>query len=90
MLDMEIAVTPNPFKEIVEITIGGKDLNDNHFIISLNNREGKILRMIGIQLNKGNNHFVMERLQVLDQGSYHLKIHTIEGECIHQVALQKD
>lgn len=90
MLLMEIAIHPNPFRDFVEIKIEGEEKENSHCIISLNNPQGKILRMMGIKLERGNNHFVIERLNALDSGLYHLNIKTTDGKLIHQSTLQKN
>jgi hypothetical protein len=89
MMTAQISVSPNPFINSLQIKIDGEKNDTNHFIIRLIDKNGIILRMVGISLMKGINKITIDRLQTLSDGDYYLDVKNTEGKNVFSTKLVK-
>jgi len=84
---MEISSYPEKFSDdlVVEINAEAED----HCIIVLTNHSGRIRRMMGVNLNQGNNNIHVENVDTLESGLYHLSVKNIDSTLLYTSTLTK-
>jgi hypothetical protein len=85
-----ISVTPNPFTTVIHIEIESLDTSVNYCIVRLVDLKGKILKMIGVNVEQGSTKVSIDRLKVFPKGEYHLDVLTTDGKKIHSTSLNKE
>ena len=73
--------------ESIQVEI--RSIGYSNCIISLNNPEGKILRMMGVGICAGINQIRLDGLDSLSAGPYLLQVKDTVGECIYESDLTK-
>jgi hypothetical protein len=86
-MNMRISSYPHEFVHIVTIDISTS--KEDYCIISLSASSGNILRMLGVNLNKGQNSIPLMNLENLSPGAYYLDVKTTEGNNLYSTELLK-
>ena len=84
---MTIASLARQFEHRIDIEVLIHRTDD--FIVSLENGEGRILKMVGINLPVGLNRFWLDHLEWLSSGSYILHISNTRGNSLYTTELIK-
>jgi hypothetical protein len=84
---MTISLTPRQFSTQINIDI----LSDQrgHYVVSLQDLEGKIFSMMSLELLEGINAFSMNQLQHLSAGSYSFHFINHIGKTLYNTKLIK-
>ncbi|HEY4154892.1 MAG TPA: hypothetical protein VGM24_05685 [Puia sp.] len=84
---MEISSHPEKFSNdiIVEIRTESED----HCIIVLTNHSGRIRRMMGVNLNQGQNDIHVENVDTLEAGLYQLSVKNTDSTLLYTSILTK-
>jgi len=85
-----ISVTPNPFTNVIHIEIDCLDNDINYCVVRLIDKNGKILKMIGVNVQEGSTKISIDRLKVFPKGEYHFDVLTTDGKKIHSMLLTKE
>src|ERR1700681_1323951 len=84
---MEIATYPEKFSD--EITIEISADSEDHCIIVLSNQMGRILRMMGVNVNQGKNQIHVDNVNALEAGIYQLSVKNTDSNILHSSILTK-
>jgi hypothetical protein len=84
---MEIATYPEKFSD--DITVEISTDSDDHCIIVLSNQMGRILRMMGVNVNQGKNQIHMENVNTLEAGIYQLSVKNKQSNILYSSILTK-
>ena len=84
---MRISTYPTHFVQTVTVEINTN--RDSHCIIALTSETGKILRMMGVDLNQGHNHITIDDLDALTAGTYLLHVKNVDGDFLYDTELIK-
>jgi hypothetical protein len=84
---MEIATYPEKFSDEIVVDISA-DAED-HCIIVLSNQTGRILRMMGVNLNLGKNQIHMDNIRTLEAGIYQLSVKNKQSDILYSSILTK-
>jgi hypothetical protein len=69
---MEIATYPEKFSDDITVDISAD--SEDHCIIVLSNQMGRILRMMGVNVNQGKNQIHVDNVHSLEPGIYQLSV----------------
>jgi hypothetical protein len=84
---MEIATYPEKFSD--EITVEISADSEDHCIIVLSNQMGRILRMMGVNVNQGKNEIHVDNVNSLEAGIYQLSVKNINSNILFSSILTK-
>jgi hypothetical protein len=84
---MEIATYPEKFSD--EITVEISADSEDHCIIVLSNQMGRILRMMGVNVNQGKNQIHMDNVRSLEAGVYQLSVKNAQSNILYSSILTK-
>jgi hypothetical protein len=84
---MEISTYPEKFSD--DITVEISTDSEDHCIIVLSNQMGRILRMMGVNLNEGKNQIHVENVTGLEAGTYNLSVKNIYSNILFNSILTK-
>ncbi len=84
---MEIATYPEKFSD--EITVEISADSEDHCIIVLSNQMGRILRMMGVNVNQGKNQIHMDNVRSLEAGVYLLSVKNTQSNVLYSSTLTK-
>jgi hypothetical protein len=84
---MEIATYPEKFSD--EITVEISADSEDHCIIVLSNQMGRILRMMGVNVNQGKNQIHMNNVHSLEAGTYQLSVKNTQSNILYSSILTK-
>jgi hypothetical protein len=84
---MRISSYPKLFLESIQVEIRFNGYSN--CIISLNNLERKILRMMGVSISAGLNQIRLDGPDSLSAGPYLLQVMDTVGKCIYESGLTK-
>ena len=84
---MEIATYPEKFSD--EITVEISADSEDHCIIVLSNQMGRILRMMGVNVNQGRNQIHMDNVRTLEAGMYQLSVKNTQSNILYSSILTK-
>ncbi|MDP9040424.1 MAG: hypothetical protein M3N30_00480 [Bacteroidota bacterium] len=85
--NMEIATYPEKFSDDIIVEISA-DLED-HCIIVLSNQMGRILRMMGVNVNRGTNKIHVDNVNSLEAGIYQLIVKNTNSNILYSSILTK-
>jgi hypothetical protein len=63
--------------------------NEDHYVVSLLDADGRIWKMLGIELVRGLNRFQVNDLGVLNAGPYYLDVMNSHGISLYSTELFK-
>ena len=84
---MEISTYPEKFYDDITVEISAEA--EDHCIITLSNNLGRILRMMGVNVNQGKNQIHMDNVRSLDAGLYHLSVKNTQSNILYSSILTK-
>jgi hypothetical protein len=84
---MEISTYPEKFSDDITVEISAE--SEDHCIIILSNHLGRILRMMGVNLNQGKNQIHMDNVRALDAGQYQLSVKNTQSNILYSSILTK-
>jgi hypothetical protein len=84
---MEIATYPDQFSDDITVEISAD--SEDHCIIILTNHLGRILRMMGVNVNQGKNQIHMDNVRTLEAGLYHLSVKNTQSNILYNSILTK-
>jgi hypothetical protein len=84
---MRISSYPQQFDHSINIEIIAE--NEGHCIISLINQKGRIRMMAGVNLSQGINNIVVDKVETLENGLYHLQVKNTEAKIVYNTELVK-
>ena len=84
---MEISTYPEKFSDDITVEISAE--SEDHCIIILSNHLGRILRMMGVNLNQGKNQIHMDNVRALDAGQYELSVKNTQSNILYSSILTK-
>lgn len=84
---MEFATYPEKFSDDITVEICAD--SEDHCIIVLSNHLGRILRMMGVNLNQGKNQIHVDHVSTLEAGIYHLSIKNTKSNILYSSILTK-
>jgi len=84
---MEIASFPEKFSD--EITVEINADAEDHCIIVLSNQVGRILRMMGVNVNQGINKIQMDNVRALESGIYQLSVKNTHSSILYTSIVTK-
>jgi len=84
---MEIASFPEKFSD--EITVEINADAEDHCIIILSNQVGRILRMMGVNVNQGINKIQMDNVKALESGIYQLSVKNTHSSILYTSIVTK-
>ena len=84
---MEIATYPEKFSDDITVEISAD--SDDHCIIVLSNQMGRILRMMGVNVNQGKNQIHVDNVTALEAGIYQLSVKNTNSNVLHSSILTK-
>ena len=84
---MEIVTYPEKFSNDITVEISA-DAED-HCIIVLSNQMGRILRMMGVNVNQGKNQIHVDNVQTLESGIYQLSVKNTSSNILYSSILTK-
>jgi len=84
---MRISSYPQQFDHSINIEIIAED--EDHCIISLTNQKGRIRVMVGVNLSRGINNIVVDKVESLETGLYHLHVKNTEAKVLYNAELIK-
>ena len=85
--DMEIATYPEKFSDDITVEISAD--SEDHCIIILSNHLGRILRMMGVNVNQGKNHIHMDNVRTLQADLYKLSVKNTQSNVLYSSILTK-
>jgi hypothetical protein len=86
-INMEIATFPEKFTNDITVEISAD--SEDHCIIVLSNQKGRILRMMGVNVNQGKNQIHVDNLNALAEGIYQLSVKNTESNILHSSIITK-
>jgi hypothetical protein len=84
---MEIATYPEKFSN--DITVEIRTDTEDHCIIVLSNSTGRILRMMGVNVNQGKNQIHVDNVTGLEAGIYQLSVKNTSSNILYSSILTK-
>ena len=84
---MEIATYPEKFSDDITVEISAD--SEDHCIIILTNHLGRILRMMGVNVNQGKNQIHMDNVRTLEAGLYQLSVKNAQSNILYSSTLTK-
>jgi hypothetical protein len=84
---MEIASFPEKFTDDITVEISAD--SEDHCIIVLSNQMGRILRMMGVNVNEGKNQIHMDNVRSLEAGIYQLSVKNTQSSILYSSILTK-
>jgi|SRR5664279_260708 len=84
---MEISTYPEKFSDDITVEISAE--SEDHCIIILSNHLGRILRMMGVNINQGKNQIHMDNIRSLDAGLYQLSVKNTQSNILYSSILTK-
>ncbi len=84
---MEIASFPEKFSDNITVEISADSAD--HCIIVLSNQMGRILRMMGVNVNQGKNQIQVENVRALEAGIYQLSVKNTNSSILFSSILTK-
>ena len=84
---MEIATYPEKFSNDITVEISAD--TEDHCIIVLSNEMGRILRMMGVNVNQGKNQIHVDNVVDLDAGNYQLSVKYTNSNILYTSILTK-
>lgn len=84
---MRISSYPQQFDHSINIKIVTE--SEGHCIISLTNQKGRIRVMVGVNLSQGENDIVVDKVETLENGLYHLQVKNTEAKILYNTELIK-
>jgi hypothetical protein len=84
---MEISTYPEKFSDDITVEISAE--SEDHCIIVLSNDLGRVLRMMGVNINQGKNQIHMDNVRSLDAGLYHLSVKNTQSNILYSSTLTK-
>jgi len=84
---MEIATYPEKFSNDITVEISAD--TEDHCIIVLSNEMGRILRMMGVNVNQGKNQIHVDNVVDLDAGNYQLSVKNTNSNILYSSTLTK-
>ena len=84
---MQISSYPEKFSNDIVVEINADE--EDHCIIVLTNHSGRIRRMMGVNLNRGNNNIHVENVDTLESGLYQLSVKNVESDLLYTSILTK-
>jgi hypothetical protein len=84
---MEIATCPEKFSDDITIEISAD--KEDHCIIVLSNHLGRILRMMGVNVNQGKNQIHVDNVHSLEAGIYQLSVKNSQSNILYSSVLTK-
>jgi hypothetical protein len=84
---MEIATYSEKFSDDITVEISAD--SEDHCIIVLSNQMGRILRMMGVNLNQGKNQIHMDNVNNLEAGIYQLSVKNTHSNILYSSILTK-
>ena|SRR5664279_400669 len=86
-ISMEIATYPEKFSDDITVEISAE--SEDHCIIILSNHVGRILRMMGVNVNQGKNQIHMDNVRNLEAGLYQLSVKNTQSNILYSSILTK-
>jgi hypothetical protein len=84
---MKIATHPETFSDDITVEISAD--SEDHCIIVLSNQLGRILRMMGVNVNQGKNEIHVDNVNALDAGIYQLSVKNTNSNILYSSILTK-
>ncbi len=84
---MEIATYPEKFTNDITVEISAD--SEDHCIIVLANQMGRILRMMGVNVNQGKNQIHVDNVNSLEAGIYQLSVKNTDSNILFSSILTK-
>lgn len=84
---MEIATYPEKFTDVITVEISAD--SEDHCIIVLSNQMGRILRMMGVNVNRGKNQIHVDNVSALEAGIYQLSVKNTNSNILYSSILTK-
>lgn len=84
---MEITTYPDKFSD--EITVEISADSEDHCIIILSNQMGRILRMMGVNVNQGKNQVHVDHVNTLEAGIYQISVKNKSSNILYSTILTK-
>ena len=84
---MEIATYPEKFSDDITVEISAD--SEDHCIIVLTNHLGRILRMMGVNVNQGKTQIHMDNVRTLEAGLYQLSVKNAQSNILYSSILTK-
>ena len=84
---MEIAAYPENFSDDITVEINAD--NEDHYIIVLSNNMGRILRMLGVNINQGKNQIHFDNVNMLEAGIYQLSVKNTSSNILYSSIITK-
>jgi hypothetical protein len=84
---MEIAAYPEKFTDDLTVEINAD--SEDHCIIVLANSVGRILRMMGVNINQGKNRIHFDNVNTLESGIYQLSVKNTSSNILHNSTITK-
>ena len=84
---MEIATYPEKFSDDIIVEISAE--TEDHCIIVLSNQMGRILRMMGVNVNQGKNQIHVDNVNSLEAGIYQLSVKNTNSNILFSSILTK-
>jgi hypothetical protein len=84
---MEIATFPEKFSDDITVEISAD--SEDHCIIVLSNHMGRILRMMGVNVNQGKNQIHVDNVKSLEAGIYQLSVKNANANILFSSILTK-
>ena len=84
---MEIITYPDKFSDDITVEISADE--EDHCIIVLSNQMGRILRMMGVNVNQGKNQIHVDNVQTLESGIYQISVKNTHSNILYSSILTK-
>ncbi|HEY4935306.1 MAG TPA: hypothetical protein VII44_01925 [Puia sp.] len=84
---MEIAAYPEKFNDDITVEICAD--SEDHCIIVLSNQMGRILRMMGVNVNQGKNQIHVDNVNTLEAGIYQISVKNTNSNVLYSSILTK-
>jgi hypothetical protein len=84
---MEIAAYPEKFTDDITVEINAD--SEDHCIIVLANSVGRILRMMGVNINQGKNQIHFDNVNTLESGIYQLSVKNTNSNILYNSIITK-
>jgi hypothetical protein len=84
---MEIATYPEKFSDDITVEISAD--SEDHCIIVLSNQMGRILRMMGVNVNQGKNQIHVDNVNSLEAGIYQISVKNKNSNVLYSSILTK-
>ena len=84
---MEIAAYPEKFTDDITVEIIAD--SEDHCIIVLSNKMGRILRMMGVNISQGKNQIHFDNVKTLEAGIYQLSVKNTSSNVLYNSIITK-